>query len=259
MQKNTFTLGIISFLILGTLVSQYEYARVETERPDVPLSAVPAPVLKTLDLGLHSALASLLWVRITQDVYTWITGYENLAAGIQLVNALDPKWSYPYAFGTIMLPNLGTTPEEKERNGKYAIEVGEQGIKNAESDWRIPYYLATAYHMTFKDRTNAAKYFNLAASTPGAPENIVKVAANYGTGKNDRTEMKQIWQAIAENSKDEGLRVRAETYVEYINYLETLDGAKLEYKNKTGQDAKSFDDLLRVGILKEIPKNPLGN
>ncbi|MCI0533047.1 hypothetical protein L0Y49_02385, partial [bacterium] len=76
---------------------------------------------------------------------------------------------------------------------------------------------------SLKDRANAAKYFDLSAVTPGAPESIAKVAATYGTGTNAREETKKIWQAIAENSTDESLRERARIYVEYIEYLEALE------------------------------------
>ncbi len=211
-------LAIVFFLL--TLASQYFYLDARAERPPVPLTSLPAPVVRAADLGLHSASASLMWVKITQDVYTWLgEGKKNqtLADDIRLVNALDPRWSYPYAFAAIMLPEFGEMQK--------AVEIGERGIVDAEPDWRIPYYLATSYHM-LKDRANAAKYFDLAAATPGAPENISRVAKTYGTGKNAREETKQIWQAIAENSTDPDLRERAKIYVEYIEYLEVSDAAK---------------------------------
>ncbi|MCI0542762.1 hypothetical protein L0Y69_03375 [bacterium] len=205
---------LIIVLLILTLSSQYFYSGARVKRPPVPLISLPAPVMRAVDLGLHSAAASLMWVKITQDVYTWLgpgKKHQTLAADIRLVNELDPKWGYPYAFAAIMLPEFG---EMKE-----AVEIGERGIVEAEPDWRIPYYLATSYH-SLKDRANAAKYFDLSAVTPGAPESIAKVAATYGTGKNARTETKQIWQAIAESSQDPILRERARAYVEYIEYLE---------------------------------------
>jgi len=220
-----------SALFLAVLISHYFYGNAHAERPIVPLASLPAPVIKTIDLGLHGAAASLLWVKITQDVYTWLGENTNqtLRSDISLVNALDPKWSYPYAFAAIMLPGFNQTKE--------AIALGEAGMRDALPDWRIPYYLAIAYH-TDKDRANAAKYFNLAAETEGSPENTKKVAATYGTGMNAREEMRQIWTTIAESSEDESVRERAKLAIEYIDYLDQLDRAK-------------------AGILTELPKNPL--
>jgi hypothetical protein len=237
----------LAAIFIAVIFLQFIYERVRTEYPEVPLSTLPAPVIKVVDLGLHEAASSLLWIKMTQDVYTWLSQYQNVARDIHLINDIDPKWSYPYAFAAIMLPGFGQTEE--------AVSIGSKGVTEAEPDWRIPYYLATTYHAK-KDRLNAAKYFDQAARTAGAPENITRVAANYGSNQDAAEEMKQIWKAIEENSKDEQLRERAELYIAYIEYRTLIDSAKTEYKKRFGYDAKSPKDLIQSGILKELPENP---
>ncbi len=50
-----------------------------------------------------------------------------------------------------------------------AQAIGEQGIANGDTDWRIPYYMATNEFLYDKDDRAAAKYYDLAAQTPGIP------------------------------------------------------------------------------------------
>ncbi len=213
-QKNTIFPAILCISLALVLVSQAEYSRTKTPLPETVSTLPPARAIKALDLGLHSATAGFVWLKINQGVYTWLdtTGqYERFSKEIQILTDLDPKWGFPYAFGTLLLPGLGKTDG--------AIALGEKGIKNVPDDWRIPYYLALVYHMNLKDRLNAAKYFLIAASQEGAPENVRKMPEIYASQKNQLEEMEQIWETLYETADNEILREQAEKYLLYIREL----------------------------------------
>jgi hypothetical protein len=204
----------LSIFFLASIAAEAGYSRAKTPLPETVSTLPTAPTLKILDLGLHSATASLVWLKINQGAYTWIdnTGkYERFSKEIQTLTDLDLKWGYPYAFGTLLLPGLG--------KNELAVQLGEKGLKNVKDDWRIPYYLAMVYHTNLKDRLNAAKYFTLAANTPGAPENVKKMPLEYGTGKNRLDEMEKIWETLYETADNEVLRGQAEKYLLYIREL----------------------------------------
>ena len=121
--------------------------------PEIAGTLPTASVLRKIDFGLHESLASLVWLKMNQGVYTWLEKskkYERFSREIQILTDLDPKWGYPYAFGTLLLPDFKKTDE--------AIKLGEKGMKNVPDDWRIPYYMAMVYNGNLNDRLNAAKY-----------------------------------------------------------------------------------------------------
>ena len=130
-------------LLVVIVTTQYYFDIQKKARPIMPLNMILAEIIKMIDIGLHSAASSLMWIYTIQQVMDYP---EELPKLIQTINKLDPRFSYPYAFGTLILPAFGMNNQ--------AVELAKQGISNADPDWRIPYYLATTYHIFLKDRGN---------------------------------------------------------------------------------------------------------
>lgn len=198
----------------GSIFAQAEYSRAKMPLPETVSTLPSAPALKAADVGLHTAVASFIWLKINQGVYTWLdkTGkYERFSKEIQTLTDLDPKWGFPYAFGTLLLPGLG--------KNDLAIALGEKGLKNVPNDWHIPYYLALVYHTNRKDRLNAAKYFAIAANTKDAPESVKEMPKIYGSQKNRLDEMEKIWETLYETADNDVLREQAEKYLLSIREL----------------------------------------
>jgi tetratricopeptide (TPR) repeat protein len=234
-------------LILAIASFQYFFDLKKLERPLMPPAIIPAQALKLGDLGLHSATSAMMWIYTIQKLET---SSQELPKLIKNINNIDPKFSYPYAFTALVLPQFGFIEQ--------AIEIAKKGIAEADPDWRIPYYLATTYHIFLKDRKNASLYFDIAANTPGAPENIVSISARYGTTKDMLEQTKQIWISLYETSGDELVIERAKNYIIHIEIIQALEKASLLYKQKYGFWPKTMEDLVTGRILKEIPKSPLG-
>ena len=204
---------IFSTLILGVTVSQYFFDFARPKYSEVPPMLLPAQTIKLADLGLHSAASGLMWIQTIQNIFAPGTKYYlMLSEYLKMVNDLDSRFSYPYAFGVLVLPDLKFIDE--------AIEIGERGLREADSDWRIPYYLATTYHIYKHDRTNAIKYFDIAIRTANVPDSVKRIALNYGAVSDIRQQTKQIWISIYETSEDEIVRKRAESYILHYEYIE---------------------------------------
>lgn len=249
MNNRTFSI----FFLLGIALLQYGSDVQKIHTREHPLTLLPPPILKMIDLGLHSAMAGFIWLNTIQEVGGLRGPYTSFPEDIRVINALDPKFSYPYAFGTLIMPAIA--PDRIAD----AIAIGREGVLNAAPDWRIPYYLGVSYHTVLKDRTNAAKYLAIAADTAGAPENIKFVAANYGTWKADvREQTKQIWISLYENAQDEVVRARAKDSITHIEILQLLERAAEVYKKETGNYLRDIHDLVSKKILKEIPRDPFG-
>lgn len=243
--------AIVIALLASISASQYYNDIEKRERPLIPPTIIPAQAIKLADLGLHSAAASAMWVYTIQQVTEHA---DKLPQLIDNVTAIDPKFSYPYAFAALTLPSF-IIPGFPEK----AVEIAEKGIYEADPDWRIPYYLATTYHIFFQNREKAAFYFDVAARTPGASEKIKAIAAAYGTAPNIREQTRQIWLFIYENSQDEYVKEQALNYLNQIEILNALDKAITIYLQKYGKYPQEIGDLVSVRILKEIPVSPFGS
>ncbi len=249
--RRTFLLAIflLIFACIPTLQFMQDKSVVKAQTPE-PYVLNPK-VVKAADSGLHNASSDLTWLLMIQYFGSGnSTNYEKLNDFLTLATELDPKFSYPYAFGTLVMPYFGKTDE--------AIKLAEKGLRDAEPDWRISYYLATTYFSQKNDRTNAAKYFDIAARTPGAPANIAKIAANFGTRGSQRAETRSIWEGVYNNSKDDVVKQRAKDYLTHLDILDLLDQAKLVYQKVYGKYPTEVQDLVDATILKEIPVDPLG-
>jgi len=245
--------AVLVALLCAVAAVQLVHDKYQTSVPYQPHQPLPAPVLRGATLGLSSAMASLLWLGLIQDIGgTGGAALDSAAMRIAAMVALDPQFSYLYAFVTLMAPH--NDQEATER----AIAIGRQGVAQNLGDWRIPYYVATAYHLALKDSTNAALYMNIAANTPGVPEGIKLSAHNYGLRGDLREETKQIWIAIYENSADEVVRAQALNNVVHIELLALLEQAVEQYHSAVGAYPSTLEDLVRAGVLRELPQDPLG-
>lgn len=242
----------IGVLLCAAIVSvQYSFDMLKNEQPHAPLLLIPAPVVRATDLGLHSAAAAFFWVGVIQRFVTLAGGQLNgLAAHIRIINDIDQKFSYPYAFAELVLP--------ASKHFDEAIKIGKRGLAAADPDWQIPYYLAVDYHIYLKDRENAAIYMNIASRIPGAPANVKYVAATYGNRQDLRQQTRAIWVSIYENSRDEIVQQQAEMQMKHIDTLDFLEKAANLFKERTGSYPKTLDELVAQKILKAIPPNPFG-
>lgn len=242
---------LIAILFACVIVSQY-YFDAGRKKIFIPQPYVwPTPVVKAANLGLDAAASDYAWLSMIQyygggrpDSFEMLDDYINLA------NDLDPKFPYPYAFGTLILPGEGMTEE--------AIKIGERGMNESDPDWRIAYYMAITYYLKLNDNTNAAKYFDIAAKTSGAPDSIQIVAANFGARPDIREQTKQIWMSLYETSSDEVVRKRALAYIEHYEILDILEQAAKIYKDKKGIYPADISDMVSAGVLRYIPEDPFG-
>lgn len=246
--KAVHIISVSILLLAGIVFSQHLFDFSRTIRRDQPAFSLPPSVARVVDLGAHSAVASLLWLNLVQRVGEFKTRF--LFEDLEVITSLDPRFSYPYAFGVLMLSFFDKMDK--------AVELGERGIREADPDWRIPYYLSVVYHTHFSNRARALELLEFASRTPGAPPGIQKVLAYYGTRPNFREETKALWHGIYENSRDEFVRKRAENFILHLEIIDRFEQAASLYRKKFGNYPQTPEDLLEAGILKEIPPSPLG-
>ena len=250
-----FKIAVLFLLLAAVIFFQVGY---DATKPSVisSLSADFSPdFIRSVDMGFHGATASFLWIGTMPEILNAILNRNmEYLADERYVNAVDPKLSYPYAFTVIVLP----AAEHYAARVTDALAIGEQGIQNADPDWRIPYYMAADYFLELKDDKNALWYYNLAAHTPGIPDYALRFSLNFGIKSSDRQKTEELWATIRDSSNDPGTKERAQAYIDRLEIFDYLDAASRIYQEKYGRVPTSTDALIAGGIIPAVPEDPFG-
>lgn len=229
----------------------YDHARVEAA---VPPEAISALLVRAGNLGLDTATASFLWLQNISEIPGFSGGQARFFGNLRLINELDPKFSFPYAYTVIALPLARQYAPRVDK----AIEIGRIGTMQADPDWRIPFYTASLYQLDKGDYEQAVKFYDITGKTPGVPAGVQKFAANFGISAQLRARTRVIWEAIARAAGDEKTRARARSYVDRLDLFDTIEAAAAAYRSRFGTFPSDLYALAGAGYFREVPKDPLG-
>jgi len=240
------------FILFAALIGVQYFSDLDRKKIPYTEPLVFRPeIVRASDLGLHNAASDLMWLAAIQYFGGGeSSNYQKLDDYLVLSIDLDPRFAYPYAFGALLLPAFGQVDK--------GIEIAQKGIDNNVVDYRIPYYLASTYWLNKDDSVNAAKYFDIAANTPGAPDGIKKVAANFGSRGDKRAKTMAIWEGIYTTTRDEVVRERAKNYLIHLQLMDLLDQASAQYYKINNKYPTTPQDLVDARILRAVPPDPFG-
>ncbi len=250
-----FKIGALILLLVAVIFSQVGY---DATKP-VPVAGAAANIspdlIRAVDMGFHGSMASFLWVGTMPEIIDIILnrGTEYIADE-RYVNAVDPKMAYPYAFTVLTLPAAAHYAGRVTD----ALAIGEDGMRNSDPDWRIPYYMATDYFLELKDTKNALWYYNLAAHTPNIPDYALRFSLNFGIKSNDRQKTKDLWATIRDSANDSDTKARAQAYIDRLDIFDYLDAASKLYQQKYDRVPASPVALVTGGIIPAVPEDPFG-
>lgn len=247
---------IIVFLLAAIAGTQFLYdATKVTTGASLPSSITPETV-RMLDMGFNGTVASFLWVNTMPEILDFFNHKTEYLADLSYLTAVDPKFGYPYAFSVLTLPIVPTSTAFDPIATAQAI--GEQGLQNADPDWRIPYYMATNYYLEEHDTKDAALYFDLAARTPGVPYSAQRFAENFGNEQKDRDRTIALWESIRDTTSDPDTKARAQAYIDHLEIFDYLENAAAQYKSEFGAFPTNLNQLVTKNIIPAIPPDPFG-
>jgi tetratricopeptide (TPR) repeat protein len=254
------------FLVCAGAASTRLLHHVDDARQQATLNEViyvsSPKLLKRLSLGYNGLLADVYWTRVVQYYggkhHTGGGRYELLWPLLHITSELDPKLIPVYEFGGTF---LAAEPPNGAGDPQHAIELVEYGIRNNPNDWHLYYDLGYLYYDR-QDYTGAAKAFEQGSHVPNAHPFLKVLAAQMAQHGGDVQTAGMLWTAIYETTRDKYIRENAEWHLRAVKAdldCEALEKLVQAYRQRTGTLPASFAELTRVGIMRGVPVDPMGN
>ena len=248
-------------LVCGFIVSQ-AHARLDASpRKDTSFDKEVMPsteASKLISLGYENVVADYYWLRSIShfgDRRMHAYEYPNLLGLLELVLALDPKFSAGYFFAGSVLNTSGDHLED-------AMRILQTGRTQRPDNWRIPYILGFNYYMYYQDFVKAAQYFAEAARHPDAPSVLGNLAVKLAAESQSPEIGIAMIDTILGDIQDETLR---EVYIERRNLLmleqELLSFQRIidQYTQSFGRPPSTLNELVQTGMLRQLPQSdPVG-
>ncbi|MGH9528686.1 MAG: tetratricopeptide repeat protein [Terriglobales bacterium] len=218
--------------------------------------------LKRLSLGYNGLLADIYWTRAVQYFgrkhAQGTDEYKLLGPLLQITTTLDPKLLVAYEFGSNFLtakPPLGAGMPDQ------AIALVQQGIQNNPDEWHLYYDLGFIYYLDLKDYRNAADAFARGSRLPDAHP-FLKLMAALAAQKGGEAQMaRMLWTTTFETTTNKDVKANAAAHLRALQVdadVTSLEALQSRFKAKTGHFASSFSELESAGMLRGIPRDPLG-
>lgn len=167
------------------------------------------------------------------------------------ITELDGRFLDPYVFAEMMLAWQARMYDEAELLLKKAMIY-------RQDDWRMPYYIGFNYFYFQKKNTAGARYIMKAANIKGCPHYLANLATRLAFyGERSKTALLFLKQMLAEN-KQVALTPELKKHFDALEGAALIEDAALSFKQQHSASAKTIDDLLKSGLLGEIPHEPYG-
>ncbi len=237
--------------------------RLDAQRDDIlfkieELAQIPSGrYLKPAVLGYEHVTADFLWLRLLQVVGNRsikVQDYEWLYHAFDVVTTLDPQYDYAYQVGGVVLTQLGTRVDLSNK-------LLEKGLEANPLVWQIPFYLGFNHFMYLQDYPRAADYMARASRLPGRPPYLPLLATRLYAQSGDPETALDLLSAIREQTPDGWIGDELEGRIKELMIerdIRGLEHAVAQYRGREGTLPKSVTDLVRAGLIAQIPQEPFG-
>ncbi|MBX3072500.1 hypothetical protein KF707_06490 [Candidatus Obscuribacterales bacterium] len=164
-----------------------------------------ASALKLISGGFEQVLCDFYWLKFVGYIgdTTNLNVRSDLACNyLELITSLDPHFTQAYWFALFTL-------SADQGNPSRAADILDFGTKNNPDNWIFPFLAGINQHLYNDDELNAAKFFRIASSYPGAPEWLSPHADILEARLPRLLKEAYSWLNIYSTASDERLKVRA--------------------------------------------------
>lgn len=213
--------------------------------------------MKVAVLGYNNFVADLYYLKAHQYVGTYEVrqaDYPQLYPIIDLVTDLDPKFLTPHLFGGLVLSLSGMHVDE-------SILILKKAYKMDPNVWQTAFYLGFNYFYYLQEYDTAAEYIAKAASQLGAPSFLSTLAASlYAESKRADLAIGFL-KELKDTTKDEDAKKDIDARIklaEVTRDAQILEDAIERFKKKHNKMPAALEDLVKKGIIDNIPIEPNG-
>ena len=237
-----------------------ERASISEERDEVLLRS--PKLVKAMSLEYAPLLADIYWTRVVQYYGNkHLRGQANLDLLWPLLDistALDPNLVIAYRFGAMFLsqaaPGGAGRPD-------LAVQLIQRGIQANPEYWRLYEDLGFVYYFDLKDYQKASAAFLEGSKKPNALVWMKIMAAKVAAeGESFETSL-FLWKDIYDTSADPSVKKNALMHLQLLTVKEDckqLDALADEYAKRYGKRPSRMSDLVQAGLVRGIPRDPLG-
>jgi tetratricopeptide (TPR) repeat protein len=218
--------------------------------------------LRRLCLGHEGLLADIYWTRAVQYFgrkrIDESPRFDLLGPLLRITTDLDPQLIIAYRFGAIFLaekpPRGAGKPEE-------ALQLLRKGVVANPGYWRFWQDLGFIYYWDLKDYPAAARAFQVGGERPGAYLWMKVMAAAVASQGGARSTSRLLWSQIYREAENEAIRRNAEEHLAAFRAqddLSQLNSLLEEFAKLQGRPASSWQDVMALGTLRVVPRDPWG-
>ncbi|RLB14882.1 MAG: hypothetical protein DRG82_12835 [Deltaproteobacteria bacterium] len=250
-------LGILLLLVVA--LTTYYYPKIqETYEPPLRLHRLP-PILalRIGSFGNKELLSALIFYN-TEFYFGEKAGFRKETPELKLIydalnkaTDLDPRNMDCYYFAQGTLSWIKPAIPVLNRLLK-------KGFKHRPWDWYLPFFIGANYYFQLKDPIHAAKYMKEAARlNPRSPLYAMLAARMLYQG--NQTEAGIIYlKSLIREAANPILRKKFEKRLHALEAIFFLEKGIKRYENKFGKRPVKIGDLVKAGIISEIPTDPYG-
>ncbi len=215
--------------------------------------------------GFRSPVADLLFINLCyltgNDVFNnWKERkftkeeWSRLIDNVSVIERLDPYYFDPLYY-------LGAYVSWKVyKNKRLLLKINSLLIKGSRyiKDWRLPFLVGFNYFYFLNDKIRGAKYLEEASGMKGAPSYLkLLVPRLYAeSGKIDFA-IAVTYEEL-NKTKEKPVKEELERRLRALLAIKRLNEALSVYRRRYGRCPSNLQELVRVGMLRSIPKEPYG-
>ena len=263
--KKAFTSGLLLAVLFAGSVFCLRQASAERSH-DAPTEEVlylpSGKLLKRCSLGYSSLLADIYWTRAVQyfgfkHVENSMT-YNLLYPLLDITTDLDPQLIVAYDYGSVY---LSQNPPHGAGQPDKAVALVEKGIRENPGYWRLYFTLGFIHYIDRHDYPAAQAAFEKGSQIPGAMPFMRVMAARMADHRKDVNTAIALWQEVYNSPASTDVKNTAISHLESIRAdldIMELDRRIKAYHDRSGTYPSSWDDLIRIGLLRSAPLDPRG-
>ena len=208
-------------------------------------------------LGFGNAMADMVWLQAVQVAGNRELTHDDYSRLYTLLDTalnFDPRFDVPYLLGGLL---LGDSPD----HGVEALRILDRGCAQFPDDWRYPFYKGYTLYFNIGDSLTGGEEMAKAARLPAAPAYLPGLASRMLAEGNDPETAVRLLESIIEKETDESRLLVLERRLKEVlteRDLQMLELAVEAYRKAFGSKPFVLQDLVRAGILREIPAEPNG-